>query len=318
MLINGDIKYWHCFCLLLHAFTKTGESQRLHCDKHIRSNVMKSFRKFLTSGLLAAGMTIAGSANAAFVSFFFNPAGTGAATGVSVSEFLDFTGAVYAENTYTGATSFEFDQYGYAQITGRDSGSVQMSFILNEIYASFSGSGTGDLATGATSFLDGTLNLYKGGLDGNVNTLIASFAIVGGGSQITSTTGAPNGASTLIAQATSFAEGYFFTAQNGTDFSTLNFVNAPLFGFATSNLSLTTATVAQAEQRGFLEQAFPTDTFTTGNTTVGNGDTRLVTLYSGGNGQFRLTETSVPAPGVLALMGLGLLGLGAARRRRAV
>jgi hypothetical protein len=267
--------------------------------------------KLAAGAVLGLGISI--SANAAFISYWFDPNGAvnGTTDAILVSEYLDFTGAVYAENTYTGPTTFNLEQFGYATILGNDGLGNALPYVLNNVVASFSGSGTGNLATESTSFTDGTIDLFVGGFAG---TQIAAFNIIGGGAQIVSTSGAPNGASGLDGLATSFASNYFFFDNGGTigaDFSTIDLTEF-ILGFATSNLSLTTNQQTINGQRSILKAAFPAETFSTGNAIDGSG--RLTNLYSGANGQFRLTQ--VPEPGTIALLGIGLLGLGAKARRR--
>ena len=266
--------------------------------------------------ILFAALAFVGSANAAYLPYWFDPTGNGNVGGaaVKVNEFLDYIGAVYAENTYTSETQFDLQQSGYAEIIGRDSSSTA-SFIVNGIVASYSGDGTGTLG-GQTEFTSGTISLFAGGYG---NTLIAEFEITGGGAEQLNAAGAPNGASNLIGRATFFEEGYFFKDNGGTisltdDFGTFDLDQEIMFGFATSNLSFSSNQQTIDEQQASLNQAFPGNSFSGIN--VLDGDGRLTNLYSGSNGQFRLEDTEVPEPGVLSLVGLAFLLMGAMTRRQ--
>ncbi len=275
---------------------------------------MMNIKHSLLVAVAGGAVALSSTANAGFLSYYFDPTGDGGANAVHVSEYLNYLGGVYAENTFDGdSTEFTLQQWGYAEITGKDG--VGSNEVTNaDIFASFSGSGQGDLATGSATFTDGTLELFSGGFESEEgSTRIAEFKIIGGGSQLLEVTGAPDGFSGLDTRATYFAEGYFFKDNNGAlgdDFSTLDLDQEFLFGFATGTLSLASGAIPSLREQ--LDKAFPGNTFADGNTLDDDG--RLVTLYSAADGQFRIS--TVPEPATLALAGVGLLALGFAMRRR--
>lgn len=278
-------------------------------------------KKFITKFcvILFAPLVFASSTSAAYLNYWFDPTGSGTlANAVNVNEYLDYTGSVYAQNTYTSDTGFDLSQYGYAKITGHDglpNTPGSSAEILNnaQIFASYSGGGNGDLSTNAISFTDGTINLFTPGFDG---TNIASFNITGGGGVINDL-GAPNGSSTLNAVATSILAGYFFVNDNGAlgqDLSQLVSGGEVVFGFATSNLSLVADNTVPAVH-DILDSAFPEVAFVQ-NTQDGNG--RYTNLTSASNGQWRMEVDSaeVPEPGILSLVGLAFLLMGVMARRQ--
>ena len=272
---------------------------------------MKNVKYTLLAAVVGGAFALSSTANAAFLSYYFDPDGAGPQDSVLVNEFLNYTGNVYVENEYQNGNDFTLQQSGYSQISGKD-GNISSALVGADIFARYSGGGFGNFDSGSVSFTDGSLELFSGGFDG---TRIAAFDIIGGGSQQLELTGAPDGASGLDARATFFEEGYFFKNNNGSigqDFATLNLNENIIFGFATNDLSLITSQGTIDGAQSVLDMAFPGNTFS--GVTVADESGRLTNLYAGADGQFRLS--TVPEPGMLGMAGVGLLALGFAMRRR--
>lgn len=271
-----------------------------------------------TLATLAAAGTVAfaGSANAAFLNNWtldVNGAAPGGA--ISVSEYVDLIGTSYIKNTFSSPTNFTFQDVGAFAVDRIDSGPRAPSDA--EITGIFRGTGSGVLG-GAISFdTTSTLELYSdasnnfgstsGFYGANDGTLIGSFTLALGTGQI-DPSGIPNGQLTLQFKATNLAAGYFFN-ENGVDLSTL--VDSELlFGFVTTNASYvanpSSAVIDEIAGELFADQFGPGNVFT--NTTPND-------FVVSNNGQYRWTE--VPEPGTIALLGLGLLGLSAVRRKQA-
>lgn len=239
------------------------------------------------------------------------------ATGTLISEYLDLVGPSYVQTSVPSGGNFTFNEWGAFGINYYDGGSPLPT--PNYITATFTGAGTGTLG-GSISFTPGSgwINVYSdtvnnyatnasmyGADDG---TQIAQFLLVSGGGSITPT-GVPNGAITLVAQATMILPGYFFTS-SGVDLSTLiNPINPILFGFTTVNASRVgnPAPIVVSE---IVNQFAGDPSFA--NTLPVEG-TQAGEMVFGNNGQFRV---SVPEPASLALLGLGLAGMGLLGRRK--
>ncbi len=236
----------------------------------------------------------------------------------TINEFLDVVGpSVITTTIPNGAGNYTFSEQGAVNVVGHDggvpfTGTTQVGALLNTI------TGSANLG-GVISYTGGTINVYFNGsqtfaTSGNgtygVNpagsTLIGTFTPVTGNGLVFPT-GIPNGEQTISAQATFLAPGFWWNSA-GTDLSTLLATN-PVFGFATTNASFVNpapALVVAQLGGGSVTNCLPGQT-TGGCTGVGN-------FEISNNGQFRINQ--VPEPGMLALFGIAMVGLGFVQRRR--
>lgn len=238
---------------------------------------------------------------------------------VQISEYLDFVGNSYIQLTPTGVSTFSFDDNGFFIVAGADgtgpgshNNDGSGSAFATEMTALFAnGSGTGTFG-GGISFTGGTLTLYSDGAPNyatstgiygaNDGTPIGTFTLTTG-SGLVNASGVPNGELTLIFRATALAAGYWFAPDGTTDLSTM-VSDGLLFGFVTTNASYVAnpSALVDVELAELVSETSPlVNDPASGSFIVSN------------NGQYRLQ--TVPEPGVVALLGLGLVGAYAARRR---
>lgn len=240
---------------------------------------------------------------------------------VQVSQYLDFVGASYIKTTTNPGdpSSFTFTDNGFFVVQGHDGGaSIQEGApaTWSEMTAMFTGAtGSGtfggpiDFDPGANLKLYSDSNFNYSSTDGvfgaNDGTLIGEFELVDG-SGIVDPNGVPNGQLTLIFKALSLTAGYWFAPDGSTDLSTL-VPGGLLFGFVTTNASYNSnpSATLNSEMAELLGVASPLI------------NTPPQGFFIANNGQYRLDPVQgVPEPGVLALFGLGMLGLGLNRSRR--
>lgn len=268
--------------------------------------MMKAFKKSLMAVAAVAALSSAGSANAYLQNWFVDSDGaSGGGAGVTVLDHLVIAGSALVTNTFSSPTNFTFKEAGSFSSSQADFGLTDLDSTLK---AKFSGTGNGVVgAPGSLSFTGGTLELFSGA------NSIGTFVLVDGGATLGNNSVLPNDVVSFIFKAQSLSAGYFFEdSSKAVDLASI--VSSPsglLFGFATTNATALTGNAAAAAIGA--NQAFYTSTFGAAFDPTNNPGVNSLVLTNAG--QFRF---QVPEPGSLALIGLGLLGAGAARRRKVV
>lgn len=255
---------------------------------------MNMFKSTLAALAVTSSLLAAAPANAVLTNWYLDTNGAAAGGLSQVAQYVDLTGQAYAHNTFTSMTAFNFNEFGTFNSFSADQTTVLNPFLT----ATFSGTGSGTTG-GMLNFATGSLSIFSGA------TNIANFSLITGSATLNAGTVLPNGAISLIFQATSLATGYFFDS-GMNDLSTILATNPLIFGFATTNAIPINGPVSTAIVNGYNANFNP-DILPT---LVPNQTTDV---YISNNGQIQL---QIPEPGSLALMGIGLLGLALGSRRK--
>lgn len=290
--------------------------------------------KTLKSAILGIALTAAaGQASAAGLLFDqnwgFNYLGTGVGGAYTPVDEMTYQGISFTNSTgiSSGSTFQDVGRFGAtgfsndgSPIAAADTG-LGVNYAISATYLDWTGTyGATTLGNTAFSFdAGGTLNLFLGtGASLGNNSFatagdganIMTLSILSGGGNINFGNAAGlDGNVDILFQITNAAAGYWFLDTDGngtadTDLAAL-LATGKFFGVGLTNSNNAITTPSLAVKTDFI------------STTTLGGATGAGDIYTLNNGSASIGVSTIPEPGTIALLGLGLLGFGAAGRRRA-
>lgn len=283
------------------------------------TTAMTLLKKFALAALLATAAAGAANAGTVLADWIFNPLGGGYESGQMVNEWLDVNGNSFIQASAAGGNGFSFREHAVFNVVQADSNGrlFPITFPGGNLTGTFDASGVGQYG-GSINYTGGTLRLYQnpvnhqygteaGYYGANLGREIARFEVYGGGGRVDAQGMAINsGQLLLLAAPVGGLDERYFALADGARLSpntrlALSFTNANTI----ASPSATLVNEVACQFAGFTGPG------------CGGGDfaNDPGNYFVSSNGQFRLVD--IPEPGSLALFGIAMLGVAAARRKRA-
>jgi len=272
--------------------------------------------------LIAASAPASATVNSLLMNWKLDDSGT-PYTPVNVVDYVDAIGQALVTNVFTGP-SFSFKESGRFAITTADGGPSNSGLAFpTGIIGLFTGTGTGVIGGTLNFNTDGLLTVKKGITGDAADTTIAIFQLDLGIAGLNGCSGGctiPPGNVHLELKATYMLADYFFDSANAD--------LAPMVNNTLDNIDLyAIVNMTATEVDGLVTNVKLIDNPAGGGAGFGYNnvfDPDLVAPVADGasilrltnNGSVRLETRVLPEPSMLSLMGLALVGFGAASRRK--